>query len=244
MPDVAPSSRPSVPVVLVVDELPLFARGMAAALGERSDLRVERASTDPSRLASTAIECGASVVAAGVGANATDWLAACARVRRRHPSVRLVILVDPGVGLDIGDVVRAGAIGLLLRGAAEDQLVAAVGAALDGRSWAAPEVAGAMMQALSGALSHGSGAPVAGGLSARELDVLRLVAEGLSNRDVAARLHISENTVKNHMRAVHEKLGVTSRTEAVVTAARDGLLRGLGSRGTRLDSSAATELEG
>lgn len=217
--------------VLVVDELPLFAGGMAAALGGRADVRVEPGPGDPSRLATAAIECDAAVAVVGIRGNATEWLQACARLRRRHAGVRLVVLVEPGAGVDVGDIVRTGALGLLLRSADASQLDAAVTAALSGRSWVAPEVAGAMMRALSTAFAKGDANAVAGGLSARELDVLRLVAEGMSNRDVAARLHISENTVKNHMRAVHEKLGVSSRTEAVVTAARDGLLGDLGVSG-------------
>ena len=225
-------ASPSVHAVLVVDEVPLLARGVAAVLQSHADLRVHRATPDPARLTTAAIECGAAVVVVGVsaGANAPVWLQACARLRRRQPGVRLVVLVDPGTGLDVGDVVRAGAIGMLPRTADEDQLLAAVKAAVHGRGWVAPEVAGAMMQALSSAISRGEARPTAGGLSTRELDVLRLVAEGLSNRDVASRLHISENTVKNHLRSVHDKLGVSSRTEAVITAVRSGLLGEIGPR--------------
>lgn len=227
MPDAPPSrqSQLNLQEVLVADEIPLMAKGIAAALDSLPDIRTHRVAAGPSGLATAAIECNAAVAVVGIGSNSTDWLHACARLRRRQPGVRLVVLVDPGAGIDVADIVRAGAIGMLLRGAGEGQLIAAVTAALNGRGWVAPEVAGAMMQALSKAMTQGDARPVAGGLSVRELDVLRLVAEGLSNRDVAARLHISENTVKNHMRAVHEKLGVTSRTEAVVTAVRDGLLR-------------------
>lgn len=217
--------------MLVVDEVPLLASGIAAVLEKQTDLRVQRAMPDPSRLATAAIECDATVAVVGISANAADWLRACARLRRRQPGVRLVVLVDPGAGLDVGDVVRAGAIGMLLRTADEGQLVAAVTAARHGRGWVAPEVAGAMMQALSSAMSRGEARSPASGLSTRELDVLRLVAEGLSNRDVALRLHISENTVKNHLRSVHDKLGVTSRTEAVVTAVRNGLLSEIGPHG-------------
>jgi two-component system NarL family response regulator len=85
-------------------------------------------------------------------------------------------------------------------------------------------MAARLMGELSAALRRADRHGASESLTRRELQVLTLVADGLPNRAVASELHISENTVKNHMRNVHEKLGVHTRTEAVVKAARDGLL--------------------
>lgn len=213
--------------ILVVDPVPLYARGMHAALADEPAFAVEVASPDPAKLVGAATSCDADVVVVGIRGEANEWLRACARLRRRQPRARVIVLADPGLGLDMSDVVRAGVTGVLLRSATEAEVVAAVHATLAGRSLIAPEVASAMMSALSAAVSRVDARSSAGGLSARELDVLRLVAEGMSNRNISARLHISENTVKNHMRRIHEKLGVRSRTEAVVAAVKAGLL-GLG----------------
>jgi len=210
--------------ILVADAYPLFALGLRAALMAETELRVTLIGGDPAQLVGAALNCHADVVVAGVVGDANELLHACSRLRRRRPGCRVILLAEPGANLEMSDVVRAGITGLLLRSTAEGDLVAAVRAALAGRSLVAPEVANAMMSALAAAVSRADARSLVGGLSVRELEVLRLVADGLPNRDIAGRLHISENTVKNHMRRVHEKLGVRSRTEAVVHAAREGLL--------------------
>ncbi len=210
--------------VLVADSQQVYARGLVAALSEEPDLEAQLGPMEPERLVAAAIDSDAEVVVLGLEADSNEALIACTRLRRRAPGIRVVVVADAAHQPDLAEIVRAGATGMFSRTAAVSDAVATVRAALGGRSLLAPEVASKLMGELALAMRRADARSAPGGLTGRELDVLRLVADGLPNRDVAAALHISENTVKNHMRSVHEKLGVRTRTEAVVTAAREGLL--------------------
>lgn len=215
----------SAKVVLIHDPFPLLAQGMWAALQGQPDLApgvAER--VDPSTLVPIAVEAEADVVVLGIASDSTEWLKGCAKLRRRRPRARVLLAVDPSAQIDMADVVRAGVIGVILRAATGEELLSAVRSALAGRNVIAASAGEQLMHALAVSLAGSDARAAVGALSGREIEVLRLVAEGLTNRDIGVRLHISENTVKNHLRRVHEKLGVRSRTEAVVSASREGLL--------------------
>ena len=139
--------------------------------------------------------------------------------------MRVVVLAEDDRDGGLAAAVRAGARGYVIRDVEPVELLEALRTVAAGRSLLSPAVVSRMLDEFaqlvrrSDAISDGAMA-----LSARELEVLRLVADGLNNRTVAERLFISENTVKNHVRSIHEKLQVHSRMEAVVRARRDGLL--------------------
>ena len=118
----------------------------------------------------------------------------------------------------IGETLRAGAIGYLMKNVSADQLADAVRAAAAGRSTLAPEAADALVRSVSAA------APQADSLTAREQEVLKLMADGLTNADIAERLVIGVATVKTHVSSIIAKLGVSTRTEATALAIRRGLV--------------------
>lgn len=211
-------------VVVVADPFPLLATGIAAALSDDVGIRPVVVEWDPATLGSSALGHEADLLLLGVAEGISSWLDACARLRRRRPRCRVLLAVDPGMQLEMIQVVRAGITGVVLRSASPAEIVAASRAVVAGRSVVPPEVAGDLMRALAVSVSQSEVNPSAGALTAREVEVLRLVADGLTNRDIGSALHISENTVKNHLRRVHEKLGVRSRTEAVMSAARAGMI--------------------
>ena len=120
---------------------------------------------------------------------------------------------------------RAGARGYVRRDVLPDELVDAIMTVASGGSLISPNVAGRLLDEFASVTRRSDGiVEGTSALSRRELDVLRLIAQGLNNKAIAASLYISENTVKNHVRSIHEKLQVHSRMEAVVQAVRDGLL--------------------
>ena len=151
---------------------------------------------------------------------------ACAALRRIRPSTRVVVVAGTNDDADLGGAVRAGARGYLLKDTTEDELVEAVRAVASGSSLLSPAMASRLLDEFAVLVRRHEGpAEGAGALSRRELEVLTLVAQGLNNRAIAERLFISENTVKNHIRNIHEKLQVHSRMEAVVRAVREGVLQ-------------------
>lgn len=151
-----------------------------------------------------------------------DGVGVIQQLRGTHPHVRVLVLTTYDADADIVRAVEAGATGYLLKDAPREELFRAVRAAARGEAVLSPAVAARLMWR--------AGAPGPPTPTERELDVLRLVAQGLTNRAVARRLHVSEATVKTHLAHVFGKLGVDDRTAAVTAALERGLLR-LGQRG-------------
>lgn len=145
-----------------------------------------------------------------------DGVAATRAIRARDDAPRVLILTTYDTDADIVRGVEAGASGYLLKDAPPADLVEAVHRASRGETVLAPAVAARLVNRLS------SPAPT---LTARELDVLDAVAGGATNKEIAKHLFVSEATVKTHLVHINEKLGATSRTEAVALARRAGLLR-------------------
>jgi len=145
-----------------------------------------------------------------------DGVAATRAIRARDDAPRVLILTTYDTDVDIVRGVEAGASGYLLKDAPPADLVEAVHRASLGETVLAPAVAARLVNRLS------SPAPT---LTARELDVLDAVAGGATNKEIAKHLFVSEATVKTHLVHINEKLGATSRTEAVALARRAGLLR-------------------
>lgn len=197
---------------------------MATVLSVRGDLSVAICEPLPARVLSTAIDGRVDVMIIGVGGDWRPWLDVWSRVIAHRREARALLLLEPRSVSDPAELARPGIAGVMLRSAGESELLQAVDSVLRGREFVSPELGGQMIRALSRMGRTGGSNPVVGSISPRELEVLGLVAEGLSNRDIGSRLHISENTVKNHLRRIHYKLGVTSRTEAVARGLREGLL--------------------
>ncbi len=147
-----------------------------------------------------------------------DGPQAVTELRARYPSVRPVILTGYTELEYAHAALTAGAAGYLLKDASPDQVEQAIRQAARGGMYLDPSVAGG----LTSRLVTGTGLAA---LTEQERNVLALLAQGLSNREIGARLHISERTVRSHMTGVLAKLGLTSRTQAALYAAREGLTR-------------------
>ncbi len=156
-----------------------------------------------------------------------DGVAATQRLRVEHPEVRVLVLTTFDGDDEVFPALRAGAVGYLLKDATAPRLLEAVLAAARGESVLQPSVA-AKVLARIGELAERAGEPrrqpLVDPLTHRELEVLRALADGLSNREAADRLYLSEGTVKNHVTSVLAKLGVRDRTQAALRARELGLL--------------------
>ena len=204
--------------VLIVDDHPVVRDGLRGMLDAQPDLEVlGEAANGHQALAAVARETP-DVVLMDLRMPELDGVEATRRIRDGHPGVSVLVLTTYDDDTAILRAVEAGATGYLLKDAPREDLFAAVRAAACGETTLAPSVAAKLMRGLGRE-------PDAEELTAREREVLALVADGATNRAIARQLHLSEATVKTHLVHVYAKLGVDDRTAAVTTALRRGLLR-------------------
>jgi DNA-binding NarL/FixJ family response regulator len=151
-------------------------------------------------------------------------VAAITELAATAPSVRVLVLTTFDTDSDVLPAIEAGATGYLLKDAPRDELIRAVRAAARGDSVLSPTVARRLMDRVGPAPGQPAPAPKPDTLSPRELEVLTLVAQGVTNRDAAKRLFLSEATVKTHLLHIYAKLGVNDRAAAVAAGYERGLL--------------------
>lgn len=212
--------------VLVVDDHALFRRGLQMVLDQEPDIDLVAECGDGLEAVTKAGELLPDVVLMDVRMPRRDGINACTSLKEVAPSARIVMLTISDEENDLYEAIKAGASGYLLKEISIDEVAAAVRAVHGGQSLISPSMASKLLDEFASMLKHSderSQVP-APRLTEREMEVLRLVAKGLNNRDIAKQLFISENTVKNHVRNILEKLQLHSRMEAVVYAVREKLL--------------------
>lgn len=211
--------------VLVVDDHALFRRGLELVLGAEPDILIAGEASDGYTAVALAAELAPDVVLMDVRMPEMGGIEAAKRIRDTQPTIKVVMLTVSDDEEDLFASIRAGATGYLLKEVAIDEVAEAVRAAARGHGLVSPSMAAKLLTEFN-ALSRrtDAGRSTAPRLTDRELEVLRLVAKGMSNRDIARELVIAENTVKNHVRNILEKLHVRSRMEAAMYAVREKLL--------------------
>lgn len=203
--------------VLVADDHPVVREGLAAMLQAEPDLDVVGEAGNGDEAVALAVRLRPDVVLMDLRMPRLDGASATARIALEAPGARVLVLTTYDTDADILRAVEAGATGYLLKDTPRSQLAEAVRAAARGETVLAPPVAAKLV----GRLRDEPGTPV---LTARELDVLKLVAAGCSNAEIGRRLFIGESTVKTHLLKVFGKLDVDNRTRAVAVATERGLL--------------------
>jgi len=207
--------------VLVVDDEELFRRGLRTVLDTEPGFTLAEAADGIEAVAAT-VDLAPDVVLMDVRMPNMGGIEAAARIRDEAPSTRVIMLTASDDDDDLYAAVRAGANGYLLKDSSFDTVVDGVRAVARGESLINPSMATKLMAEFA-AMAEGRPADTTARLSDRELDVLRLVAQGRTNREAAAALNLSENTVKNHMANILDKLHLRSRVEAAVYALRSKL---------------------
>ena len=149
---------------------------------------------------------------------------ACRLIKSAHPQVNVIMLTSFGEEEAVMSSIMAGASGYLLKNTVRADLIKAIRGAANGQNLLDPAVTGKVMERLARLASNEQDRTMEA-ISDREKDVLALVAEGLTNREIAGRLVISENTARNHVSRILDKLGLSRRSEAAVFAAQHGLLK-------------------
>ncbi|HSP75714.1 MAG TPA: response regulator transcription factor [Cryobacterium sp.] len=203
--------------VLIADDHPIMRTGLQALFETEPSITVVGAVGTPEQAVAEAARLRPDVGLMDLQFNGEFRGADATRSIRALPDPPAVlILTNYDTDRDIITAIEGGAAGYLLKDTSPDDLLAAIAAAAAGQSALAPAVASRLLSRVR----QSSRA-----LSARELEVLTLVAEGRSNTDVARHLHLSETTVKSHLAHIYPKLGVSSRTAAVAAARQSGLIR-------------------
>jgi DNA-binding NarL/FixJ family response regulator len=203
--------------ILVCDDHPIVRSGLRGMIQSQPDLEVVAEAGEGAQAVALASHLRPDIVLMDLRMPGMDGVAATANIKARHPGIQVLILTTYDTDADILRALEKGATGFLLKDEREDRLFDAIREAAGGRSSLTPGVASRLVERLRGDPdSH---------VSEREIEILMLVAQGRSNREIARELHISDSTVKAHMLHIFDKLGVTDRTAAVTTALRQGIIR-------------------
>lgn len=222
----ADSARDSMPIrVLVVDDHELFLQGLQTVLEIEDDISVVGRAADGQQALTLASGTTPDIVLMDVRMPGRDGIAAAGAIKRSVPRAKIVMLTVSDEESDLFEAIKAGAVGYLLKSIPPHEVADAVRAVHHGQSLISPSMASKLMAEFASMARGTEDRPRAHAphLTARELEVLKLVAEGRANREIARKLFISENTVKNHVRNILDKLQLHSRMEAVMYAVRQGL---------------------
>jgi len=213
--------------VLLADDQQLMREGLRVLLDLTPDIRVVGEAGNGAEAVERVQALQPDVVLMDVRMPGLDGVAATRRLHKACPDVKVIILTTFDDDEYVFEGLRAGAVGYLLKDVPSEQLAEAIRAAARGEAFIQPSVARkvvAEFARLTEREHRRREQPLVEPLSARELEVLALVAEGLSNREIGERLFITPGTVKNHVSNVLAKLGVRDRTQAILRAQELGLL--------------------
>jgi len=212
--------------VLIVDDHALFRRGLEMVLRQEVDITVVGEASGGTEAVEAAVDSTPDIVLMDVRMPRGSGIDACTAIKSAVPSAKIIMLTISDEEADLYEAIKAGAMGYLLKEISIEEVASAIRAVSGGQSLISPSMASKVLNEFALMIKrtdNGQQVP-APRLTAREMEVLRLVARGLNNRDIAKELFISENTVKNHIRNILEKLQLHSRMEAVVYAVREKLL--------------------
>ena len=212
--------------VLVADDHALFRRGLQMVLEAEPDIALVGEASDGVEAIERSQELMPDVILMDVRMPKRSGIEAASQIKELLPHVKILMLTISDEEADLYDAIKAGASGYLLKEIPIEEVADAIRSVWAGQSRISPSMASKLLNefaAMSKATGDRSQIP-APRLTDREMEVLRLVAKGMNNRDIAKELYISENTVKNHIRNILEKLHLHSRMEAVVYAVREKLL--------------------
>jgi DNA-binding NarL/FixJ family response regulator len=203
--------------ILIADDHPVVRMGIRGMLDGEPDIEVVGEAENGGEAVEMVAKLRPDVVLMDLRMPNMDGVAATEKITKDHPETRILVLTTYESDADILRAIETGATGYLLKDTPKEDLFAAIRTVAKGESPLAPAVASRLMRRMR--------SPEEEALSAREIEVLNLVAEGASNKRIAKELWIGETTVKSHLLHIYEKLGVADRTAAVTMALKRGIIR-------------------
>jgi two-component system NarL family response regulator len=213
--------------VLIADDHVLFRRGLEMVLGQEPDFTLVGEAADGEEAVAKAADLLPDVVLLDVRMPKLSGIEAASAIKEVAPVAKIIMLTISDEEADLYQAIKAGATGYLLKEISIEEVANGIRAVHEGQSLISPAMASKLLNEFASLIKKETGRNgrvPAPRLTERELDVLRLVARGRNNREIARELFISENTVKNHVRNILEKLQLHSRMEAVFYAVREKLL--------------------
>ena len=208
--------------VLICDDQDLVCEGLRVILSGEADISVVGVARDGVEAIEMVPACKPDVVLMDLKMPLMNGVHATREIKRRHSDVRVLVLTTYDSDDWVFDAIRSGASGYLLKDSPRRRLVDAIRETAAGKTAVDSLVAGKLFNHVA----HTTAAPPSAAvdsLSEREREVLRLLGKGLSNSDIAARIYLSEGTVRNYVSSIFEKLGLEDRTQAAIFAIRYGL---------------------
>lgn len=212
--------------ILLVDDQPLFREGLRTLLSVHSDFEIIGEAGNGQEAINLARSNRPSVVLMDLQMPVLDGVAATRRLHKENPECRVIVLTTFDDDEMVFDGLRAGAVGYLLKDAPSEKLAEAIRVAARGETFLQPSVAAKVVAEFARltrkTIEHSNS--FSEPLSEREVEILRLIAHGSSNREIADKLFLAEGTVKNHVTNILGKLGVRDRTQAAIKAKDIGLV--------------------
>ena len=210
--------------VLIVDDNPVVRMGLWSLLALDDTIEVWGEASSGPEAVRVAEELDPDVVLLDVRMPKISGIEACVAIKEAVPAAKILMLTVSDEESDLYEAVKSGASGYLLKDSSIEEVAQAVRVVADGQSLISPSMAVKLIDEFKQMSQPDRGPVSTFRLTERELEVLRLVAQGLNNKDIAKKLFISENTVKNHVRNLLEKLQLHSRMEAVLYAVREKIV--------------------
>ncbi|HHP7244873.1 MAG TPA: response regulator [Elainellaceae cyanobacterium] len=217
------SSESSPVKVLIVEDDPMMQLGLEQSLGSRPDITIVGRADDGYLAVEETLKLKPDVVVMDIGLPRLDGIAATQKIKEALPDVHIVMLTSHTTENEVIGALSSGADAYCVKGTSVESLLAAILAAQEGASYLDPQVARRVMDHLKTPSLTDESVTI-GQLSQREMEVLKLMVDGLSNPEIAAALYLSPNTVKTHVRGIMNKLAVDDRVRAAVVALRAGLV--------------------
>jgi DNA-binding NarL/FixJ family response regulator len=207
--------------VLIADDQTLFRAGLGRLLNEDSRVEVVGQALDGADAVKQALKLKPDVVLMDLKMPGVDGIEATRQITEADPTIKVLILTTFETDSNVIQALKAGASGYVLKDSSPDAIASSVVAVMSGERVMAGAVANRVLQMLTGATTPKE---FYDGLTNREIEILKLLANGMANKQIAYRLKISEKTVRNHVSNTYEKLGIYDRSQAVLYAVRKGLV--------------------
>ena len=208
--------------ILLCDDQAVIRDGLEMLLNLEKDFQVIGAAQDGAEALELAAQKQPDLILMDLKMPIMNGIEATRQIRAKFPHIKILVLTTYDDDEWVFDAIRAGASGYLLKDTSRQKIVEAIRGTMDGKSFVDPAIAGKLLNQVASRQTQPASI-LTDKLTERELDVLRLIAKGINNGEIAAQLHLSEGTVRNHVSAILEKLGVSDRTQAAVIAIQHGL---------------------
>ncbi len=218
--------------VLIVEDHDMARMGLSVILSKNSDIEIADMSADGEEGVEKALKLKPDVVIMDIGLPTIDGIEATRKIKNSNPDIKVLMYTSREEEDDIFDSFKAGADGYITKGATSDQTVAAVIAVSEGAGWLDPAIAKIVLTNIRkssdvekkrGVINYKLGKNLYG-LTEREMEVLALIVDGMSNPQISEKLVITLSTTKTHVHSILQKLYVESRSKAVATAMKEGLV--------------------